>query len=104
MYFDCEGAWSTCKSNAMWQVKWKARLRRVQPLSRMAGEGLAQVLAVQISSVLNTVANEFLGKVPTLKDNPKLKEEMGKKKGELQKWLYENNPTSRPGANAREIH
>ncbi|HEY5955364.1 MAG TPA: hypothetical protein VIV60_02375 [Polyangiaceae bacterium] len=34
-YFDCDGAWRNCNANAMWQLSWRARLRRVQPFARL---------------------------------------------------------------------
>lgn len=40
-YFDCSGAWSSCnrKSDAMWDTRWTARLRRVHaPSVEFAGD------------------------------------------------------------------
>jgi hypothetical protein len=49
MYFDCRDTWVGCDSTAMWQVRWRARLRRIQPLNRMVSDALALTLATGIS-------------------------------------------------------
>jgi hypothetical protein len=36
MYFDCEADWTSCSANAMWQVKWRGRLRRLHSLDELA--------------------------------------------------------------------
>ncbi len=43
-YFDCKSAWGGCKSNAMWRLFWRARLRRVYGAT---GEDVLQV-ALQV--------------------------------------------------------
>jgi hypothetical protein len=35
MYFDCDETWERCVAQAAWQPRWRARLRRVRPLSRL---------------------------------------------------------------------
>ena len=35
MYFDCDDRWERCAPDAAWQPRWRARLRRVQPLSTL---------------------------------------------------------------------
>lgn len=48
MYFDCNQDWMDCSSNAMWRLKWKARLRRVQPISEMLGDAFASSVAARL--------------------------------------------------------
>jgi hypothetical protein len=38
MYFDCSEAWTTCAPEALWQLRWTARLRRVRPLPALEAE------------------------------------------------------------------
>lgn len=35
MYFDCDADWAHCEPSAAWQPRWRARLRRVQPLATL---------------------------------------------------------------------
>lgn len=44
MYFDCEGNWFACGRDAMWQLRWRARLRRVQSLDNLATDAASSVL------------------------------------------------------------
>jgi hypothetical protein len=53
MYFECQKRWSGCKGDAAWKLGWRARLRRVQPLERLAAGALAPAF---------TIAADKLGK------------------------------------------
>jgi hypothetical protein len=54
-YFDCEGAWDECKDNAMWQLRWRARLRRVQPLRALAATAVEPALAAWLEGVIGAI-------------------------------------------------
>jgi len=59
IYFDCHARWMGCRSNAMWQLRWRARLRRVEPLERM----LATAVEPGIVATLTQFFNQSGGKV-----------------------------------------
>lgn len=46
MYFDCSGNWESCRGNAMWSLRWRARLRRIQQLDHMLLD-VAEVVTVE---------------------------------------------------------
>lgn len=81
MYFDCEGKWGECSEEAMWNLRWEARLRRVQPLVALASTAVEQVgvetlvkLADKgVSSALDGILHERVGIppdiVPSVADN-----------------------------------
>jgi len=54
-YFDCEGDWRECKGNAMWQLRWRARLRRVQPLGALAATAVEPALAAWLEGVIGAI-------------------------------------------------
>jgi hypothetical protein len=61
---DTGGSWDQCKYNAMWNLKWKARLRRYHPFQLNAlkmGE-----LAVYNALGAESMVQKFLGYVPGL--------------------------------------
>jgi len=45
MYWDCDSKWSGCIGDAMWQMRWRARLRRVHNPAEML-ERTASTIAV----------------------------------------------------------
>ncbi len=38
-YFDCADRWERCAPNALWQLRWSSRLRRVQPFAALLEAG-----------------------------------------------------------------
>jgi hypothetical protein len=58
-YFDCEGDWLLCKGNAMWQLRWRARLRRVQPLQALAATAVEPALASWLEGVIGAIEPRF---------------------------------------------
>jgi hypothetical protein len=42
-FYDCSGAWSSCNNdqNAMWNFRWRARFRLVNPNAYLGGQGIA---------------------------------------------------------------
>ena len=99
-YFDCQGDWRSCKGNAMWQLRWRARLRRVQPLDALAATAVAPALATWAEDVIDAIESPLKG----VKDSELYKEA---KKSALDgfyrsrtfthagSWLL-NNPSSNP--------
>jgi hypothetical protein len=80
MYFDCTDQWnaSSCKSLAMWRPRWRARLRRVQPLAdllkQQAGVSLGTGISVAVNTLADAVSESLFGKafkplnLPIIKD------------------------------------
>jgi hypothetical protein len=56
MYHDCEAAWDGCSPDAMWTMKWKARLRRLHNPAEMAARSISQIA---IDAVVGAVENAF---------------------------------------------
>lgn len=48
IYWDCEDDWTACKGNAMWQMRWKARLRRYHDPGEMLLRTAATIGMVSI--------------------------------------------------------
>ena len=69
-YFDCEGDWRECKGNAMWQLRWRARLRRVQPLGALAATAVEPALAAWLEGVIGA----FESPLKSVKDSASYKE------------------------------
>ena len=106
MYFDCTGNWASCDPNAMWQVKWRARLRRIQPLDRMAGDAFALTLATGISHGLQRLfGNWAYGTGDDLGTDAKYGNLSNLVRDPIQWLVYELNPLVRdPGENDPVIH
>jgi hypothetical protein len=65
MYFDCNQKWHDCDSKTMWQLKWKAKLSRVQPISEMLGDAFASALAANIvHGTEKVLAEKLANKLP----------------------------------------
>lgn len=65
MYFECEGGWEDmsggwgtlgCSTNAMWQIRWRARLRRVHPMEALFEASAKQVLSAALSQGIASIA------------------------------------------------
>jgi len=69
-YFDCDGDWSACKGDAMWQLRWRARLRRVQPLRALAATAVEPALASWLEGAIGAIESP-LG---SIKDSPQYDE------------------------------
>ncbi|HMJ13224.1 MAG TPA: hypothetical protein VK524_17505 [Polyangiaceae bacterium] len=59
IYFDCNARWvprrgerTNCKDDAMWQIRWKARLRRMLPLTRLAASAIEPVFVATLARAL----------------------------------------------------
>ncbi|MGC4093352.1 MAG: hypothetical protein QM756_36760 [Polyangiaceae bacterium] len=75
VYLDCEGAWDSCSGNAMWQLRWRARLRRVQPLRNLAATAVQPALAAWLGDVIGKLESPL----KNIKDLPQYKD--AKKEG-----------------------
>jgi hypothetical protein len=67
LYFDCEGQWMECRGDAPWKIGWKARLRRVQPLTRLLTTAIEPGIVATLSRLFEgsgEAANIGLGKIP----------------------------------------
>jgi hypothetical protein len=54
-YFDCEGDWSACSGKAMWALRWRARLRRVQPFRNLAATAVQPMLASWLKGIIGAI-------------------------------------------------
>jgi hypothetical protein len=61
MYFDCAGSWERCAPDAAWQPRWRARLRRVWPLSELLRAADDTASAWQPQRTLPPAEPELLG-------------------------------------------
>jgi len=66
IFFDCGEVWSNCRSNALWQPSWTARLRRVRSFRTLiapneARPGLAAVDQRVVAGWLDRVARQLGG-------------------------------------------
>jgi hypothetical protein len=70
VYLDCAGDWMKCKGNAMWQLRWRARLRRVQPLRNLAATAVQPALASWLNGVISAIESPFkhINDIPQYKD------------------------------------
>jgi hypothetical protein len=56
MYRDCAGgAWAACDADAMWMMRWKARLRRLHNPVEMAQRSLAQIAMAELINAMHRV-------------------------------------------------
>ena len=60
MYFDCEEGWEGCKEEAMWNLKWEARLRRVQPFPVLASTAVEAVAVETLTKLADTAVSKAL--------------------------------------------
>lgn len=60
IFYDCKGPWasSSCRSNAMWALRWKARLRRVQSMGKLASSALEPILVSTLTQAINELASD----------------------------------------------
>ncbi|MDF3066770.1 MAG: hypothetical protein K0R38_2371 [Polyangiaceae bacterium] len=80
MYFECgDPRWMDCRSQAPWQLQWRARLRRIQPVERLVASAIEPAIVATLTQMFNGAADKYGGKllkkmgipevvVPKLKD------------------------------------
>ncbi|HEY0468520.1 MAG TPA: hypothetical protein VGC79_30205, partial [Polyangiaceae bacterium] len=64
IYLDCDAKrWMDCKSNAMWQMRWRARLRRIQPASRLVATAIEPGIVATLTQIFNASGDKLGGKL-----------------------------------------
>jgi hypothetical protein len=77
MYFDCDQEWSGCRPNAMWQLRWRARLRRVQGFENLVATAIEPAMVATLSKLIDTSVGKFTDKLKIPKPVvPKVKEKL----------------------------
>jgi hypothetical protein len=72
MYYDTDKDWGGASGEAMWNMLWKARLRRMQPLQNLAATAAAPFVQETFKKMVGKGFDEILGAVLTRKaDIPK---------------------------------
>jgi len=64
---DCDGTWGGCKDEAMWKMRWKARLRRLHNPVEMAARAIVDIVVDEVvgaaSDAISTVTGAIEGGV-----------------------------------------
>jgi len=64
MYLDCSSKrWMDCKSNAMWQLRWRARLRRIQPAERLVATAIEPGIVAMLTQLFAQSGDKLGGKL-----------------------------------------
>jgi hypothetical protein len=60
MFFDCKNQWASgaCRQSAMWALRWKARLRRVQPAGKLISSALEPIIVSTLTQALSELMND----------------------------------------------
>lgn len=59
IYFDCDSPrWMDCRGQAPWQLRWRARLRRIQPLERLVASGIEPAIVTTLTQMFNGNADK----------------------------------------------
>jgi hypothetical protein len=92
MFYDCEGDWTTCGGNAMWTIRWKARLRRIQDIESMAGQAASRMIAEGLLAGLSHVNSRLTQSAEDNFNIPHVLTAAFHKKvdlnGKARRWLY----------------
>jgi hypothetical protein len=59
MYHDCEGAWDVCGDDAMWRMRWKARLRRLHDPRVVFSRSLANIASAELVNAMHRTILHF---------------------------------------------
>jgi hypothetical protein len=57
----CDGSWSSCKGNAMWLMRWKARLRRLHDPREMALRTAENIIVTDITGAIERNLGKLAG-------------------------------------------
>lgn len=76
IYFDCDSPrWMDCRGQAPWQLRWRARLRRIQPVERLVASAIEPAIVTTLTQMFNGAGDKLGGKlgiskiiVPKIKD------------------------------------
>jgi hypothetical protein len=64
IYLDCPGKrWMDCKPNAMWQMRWRARLRRIQPVERLVATAIEPGIVATLTQMFNAAGDKVGNKL-----------------------------------------
>jgi hypothetical protein len=59
IYLDCDKKrWMDCKTNAMWQMRWRARLRRIQPIERLVATAIEPGIVATLTQIFNAAGDK----------------------------------------------
>jgi len=73
IYLDCDKKrWMDCKSNAMWQMRWRARLRRIQPAERLVATAIEPGIVATLTQMFNGAGDKVGGKLRDKLGIPKI--------------------------------
>ena len=73
IYLDCSSPrWMDCKSNAMWQLRWRARLRRIQPIERLVASGIETGIVATLTQMFAATGDKVGGKLRDKLGIPKI--------------------------------
>jgi hypothetical protein len=60
---DCDGSWDGCKAEAMWKMRWKARLRRLHNPVEMAGRAAVNIAVSDVVSAASDAIGMLTGAI-----------------------------------------
>ena len=63
MYWDCDKAWGDCKGDAMWQMRWRARLRRVHNPGEMLSRTASTIAVTSLAGGLDKAMKKVPAKL-----------------------------------------
>lgn len=63
MYWDCDADWAGCKGNAMWQMRWRARLRRVHNPAEMLERTASRIAVTSLVGGMDKAMKKGVGAV-----------------------------------------
>jgi hypothetical protein len=71
--FDCgKERWMQCRGNAPWQLRWRARLRRIQPTERLIASAIEPAIVGTLTQIFNGVGDKYIGELLDKKGVSKL--------------------------------
>jgi hypothetical protein len=60
IYFDCDGKrWMDCRGQAPWQLRWRARLRRIQPTERLVASAVEPIMVATLAQAFNGLGDKY---------------------------------------------
>jgi hypothetical protein len=60
---ECDGTWGACKDEAMWKMRWKARLRRLHNPVEMAGRALVEIVVGDVVGAASDAISTATGAI-----------------------------------------
>jgi len=63
IYLECGKRWMDCKSEAMWQLRWRARLRRIQPAERLVATAIEPGIVATLTKIFEGAGDKLGGKL-----------------------------------------